>query len=107
MYVLSFNMERPMPYSPETTKEPNKRKVSSEMIKIGQTKNWEDRIYFYQQNFGCDDLLQRCRGCDHNHRDFIDFEDPRGLFDHCDHPPHFQIEQTWTVDFNKKNTIED
>lgn len=105
MYVLSFNMERPMPYSFESVREPNKKKVSNEMIKIGQTKNWEDRIGFYQQNYGCDELHQRCQGCDHNHKDFIDFENTRGLFDPCGHPPHFQVEQTWTVDFDKKTRL--
>ena len=105
MYVLSFNMERPMAYGFESVRGKKKRKVTNKMIKIGQTRNLEERMSFYQENYGCDSVFQRCKGCDHNHKDFTDFEYTWGLFDPCDHPPHFQVEKTWTVDFDKKTRL--
>ena len=43
MYVLSFTMENPMIY--HYTNKNAKSMVSNEMIKIGETGNWLQRIY--------------------------------------------------------------
>lgn len=80
MYVLSFNMERPMvyyQYQPQS-----KRYVDSSMIKVGKCTNIKTRMGNYMKTYGYrefeppskkdywinmgfdDNYLRRCLGCD-------------------------------------------
>ena len=80
MYVLSFDMKRPMVYYQYRPQ--SKRYVDSSMIKVGKCKNIKKRMNRYMKTYGYrefeppptkdywikkgfkDNYLRRCSGCD-------------------------------------------